>query len=109
MKEKNVSKKYVRKIFKIGNNGKTHSNAITIPKTFVDVLKIDNDDNNRLLVSLENENDDNSNYYIRIEKLDDNHNHHDPISQTTIQTNEIKNDIDDDNNKISKQGFESWD
>jgi len=103
MKEKNISRKFVRKIFKIGNNGKTHSNAITIPKPFVDVLKIDDD--NRLLVSLENENDNVSNYYVKIVKLDDNI-VHDPILETVIQKHEIKN-IDD--GKISKQSFENWD
>ena len=104
MKEKRTTKKYVRKIFKIGNNGKTHSNVITIPKTFIDVLKID-DDNKKFLVSLEYENDNTLNYYIKITKLDDNHHH--PISETTIQKHEIKND--GDGNKISKQNFEDWD
>ncbi len=93
----------MRKIFKIGNNGKTYSNAITIPKPFVDVLKIDDD--NRLLVSLENENDNVSNYYLKIVKLNDN-NVHDPILETVIQKHEIKNI---DYGKISKQSFENWD
>ena len=63
------------------------------------------DDDNRLLVSLENENDNVSNYYLKIVKLDDN-NVHDPILETVIQKHEIKN-IDD--SKISKQSFENWD
>ena len=82
----------MRRIFKIGNNGKTYSHAITIPKKFLDVLKIND---NKLLVSLENNDDFN---YIKLTKLDDA-----SISES-IKTYETKN-----NNEASKQNFESWD
>lgn len=87
MEQKKDSQKtaYIRKVFVIGNNGRTSSHVITIPKDFVRILNLGNQ---KVLVSLENNNeeDDHNESFIKIAKLDKNS----PTSLTIKNTKESK-------------------
>ncbi|MDH3779429.1 MAG: hypothetical protein OES15_01100 [Nitrosopumilus sp.] len=96
MKDRISNKKrrqHVRKIFKLGNNGKTSSHVVTIPKDFLETLSIDN--NNKVIISLENEND---HFFIKILKLDENFT--ESISKSKIEKRKIN---------LDSQEFENWD
>jgi len=94
----NISNKkrrqHVRKIFKLGNNGKTSSHVVTIPKDFLETLNVEN--NNKVIVSLENENDDH--FFVKILKLDEN-----------FTESISKNKIEKRKNNLDSQEFENWD
>ena len=103
MKDKISDKKrrqHVRKIFKLGNNGKTSSHVVTIPKYFLETLDLDNNNNNnnnnKVIVSLENEND---HFFVKIIKLD---------VQVTAK-NILENKIEERKTATDLQDFENWD
>ena len=93
MKDKKSVKKrnqYVRKIFKLGNNGKTSSNVITIPKDFLETLDLDI--GNKVVVSLECEN---AHFFVKIAKLDEKF-----MTENKIEKRKTVTD---------SQEFENWD
>jgi len=97
MKDKTLSEKrnhHVRKIFKLGNNGKTSSSVITIPKGFLKTLDVGID--NKVIVSLEREN---NNSFVKIVKLD----------EKFIVKNILENKIEKRKTVTDSQEFENWD
>ena len=98
MKDKILNKKrrqHVRKIFKLGNNGKTSSHVITIPKYFLETLDLENNDD-KVIISLENEND---HFFVKIIKLDG------KIRAKNISENKIE----ERKTVTDSQEFENWD
>ena len=96
MKNKISNKKrrqYTRKIFKLGNNGKTSSYVVTIPKNFLETLNVEN--NNKVIVSLENEND---HFFIKILKLDEH-----------LTESISKSKMEKRKTNLDSQEFENWD
>ena len=97
MKDKKSDKKrnqHVRKIFKLGNNGKTSSNVITIPKGFLETLSLDI--GNKVIVSLECEDD---HFFVKIEKPD----------EKFMTENISENKIEKRKTVTDSQEFENWD
>jgi len=97
MKDKVSAKKrrqHERKIFKLGNNGKTSSNVITIPKGFLETLDLDI--GNKVIVSLECED---NHFFVKIEKPDE-----------KFMTESIsENKIEKRKTVTDSQEFENWD
>ena len=99
MKDKISNRKkrqHVRKIFKLGNNGKTSSHVVTIPKHFLESLNLENNDDNKVILSLENEND---HFFVKIIKLNSKFTAKD-ISKNKIKERKTVTDLQD---------FENWD
>lgn len=99
MQEKISNRKkrqYVRKIFKLGNNGKTSSHVVTIPKHFLETLNLENNNDNKVIISLENEND---YFFIKLVKLDD------KFTTENISNNKIK----ERKTVTGLEDFENWD
>jgi len=99
MKDKISNRKkrqHVRKIFKLGNNGKTSSHVITIPKHFLETLDLENNNDNKVIVSLENEND---YFFVKIIKLDG------KVTAKNISENKMK----ERKTVTDLQDFENWD
>ncbi len=99
MKDKISNRKkrqHVRKIFKLGNNGKTSSHVITIPKHFLESLNLENNNGNKVIISLENEND---HFFVKIMKLD----------SKFIAKNISENKIKEGKTVTDLQDFENWD
>ena len=98
MKDKLSNKKkrqHVRKIFKLGNNGKTSSHVVTIPKHFLESLNLENNNDNKVILSLENDND---HFFVKIIKLDSKFTA-DNISENKIKERKTVTDLQD---------FENW-
>ena len=98
MKEKISNRKkrqYVRTIFKLGNNGKTSSHVVTIPKYFLKTLDLENNNDNKVIVSLENENDC---FFVKIIKLDG------KFAAKNISENKMK----ERKTVTDLQDFENW-
>jgi antitoxin component of MazEF toxin-antitoxin module len=99
MKDKISNRKrrqHVRTIFKLGNNGKTSSYVVTIPKYFLETLDLENNNDNKVIVSLENEND---HFFVKIIKLDG------KFAVKNISENKIK----ERKTVTDLQDFENWD
>ena len=99
MKNKISNKKkrrYIRKIFNLGNNGKTSSCVVTIPKYFLESLNLENNNDNKVILSLENEND---HFFVKIIKLDNKFTV-DNISENKMKERKTVTDLQD---------FENWD